>query len=177
MVRIPESVREKLRKPLGSLETDFRKVRKLGRNCRITTVGDICTLSLLALGMRPHLAVFDLRFMRQRLDSGMASILETQFRNAKRYRNPAGTLSEKIMRDAKRLLEEGGAVKIDGEEDLTALAFIMAGGKNDAIIYGQPHNGLVIVRPGSRVKNRIKRWLAAAGALGHKVERHGRKHA
>ncbi len=176
-MRIPESVKAKLKKPLGSLELDFREIKRLSRGHRITSVGDICTLSLLALGVRPHLAVFDHQFMRQQLDSGMVSMLNVHFSRARRYRNQAGTLSERIVKDAKRLLKEGGAVLIDGEEDLTALAFIMAGGKKDIIIYGQPHRGLVIVKHDAKLKKKIGSWLAAAGALGHKVERHGRKDA
>lgn len=177
-MRIPESVKAKLKKPLGSLEHDFRMIKRLSHGHRIISVGDICTLSLLALGVKPHLAVFDHRFMRQKLDSGMVSRLKLHFGRARRYRNPAGTLSEKIVKDAKRLLREGGAVLIDGEEDLTALAFIAAGGKKDIIIYGQPHRGLVIVRHDAKLKKKIEGWLAtAAGALGHKVKRHGRKDA
>ncbi len=177
-MKIPEAVKEQLKKPLGRLERDFRSVKRLSRDHRITAVGDICTLSLLALGVRPHLAVFDHQFMRQALDSGMVSILRTYFSSARHYRNPAGTLSGAIMKDAGRLMKEGGAVLIDGEEDLTALAFIMAGGKKDIIIYGQPHRGLVIVRPDAKLKKKIGRWLAAAAAtLGHEVKGHGRKDA
>ncbi|MDD5340510.1 MAG: DUF359 domain-containing protein [Candidatus ainarchaeum sp.] len=176
-MKIPEAVKEQLKRPLGSLEVDFRRIKQLSRGHRITAVGDICTLSLLALGIRPHLAVFDYQFMRQKLDSGMVSILEAHFSKARHYRNPAGTLSEAIIKDAGRLMKEGGAVLIDGEEDLTALAFIMAGGKKDVIIYGQPHRGLVITRPDAKLKKKIGKWLAAAGALGHKVERHRRKDA
>jgi len=177
-MRIPDGVKAKLKKPLGTLETDFRRIKTLSHGHRITSVGDICTLSLLALGVKPHLAVFDHRFMRQRLDSGMVSMLDVHFGRARRYRNPAGTLSEKVIKDAKRLMREGGAVLIDGEEDLTALAFIVEGGKRDVIIYGQPHKGLVIVRPDAKLKKKINGWLAAAaGTLGHEVERHRRKDA
>jgi hypothetical protein len=177
-MRIPEKVKAELKRPLGSLERDFRLIKRLSHNQRITSVGDICTLSLLALGVKPHLAVFDHRFMRKKLDSGMVNMLKLHFGRARRYRNPPGTLSERIMKDAKRLLAEGGAVLIDGEEDLTALAFIAAGGKKDVIIYGQPRMGLVIVRYDVKLKKKIEGWLAtAAGALGHKVERYGRKDA
>jgi GTP-dependent dephospho-CoA kinase len=161
-MKISASVKAKLKKPLGSLERDFRRIKTLSRSHRITSVGDICTLSLLALGVRPHLAVFDHQFMRKKLDSGMVSMLDTHFGRARRYRNPAGTLSERIVKDAKRLLAEGGAVLIDGEEDLTALAFIMAAGKKDIIIYGQPHRGMVIVKPDGKLKKKIEGWLAAS---------------
>lgn len=170
-MKIPPHVRAELKKPLGELQENFRKIKALSRNHRIIAVGDVCTLGLLAAGIRPHLAVYDHQFMRQRLDSGMVNILAVHFRNPKKYSNPAGSLSEKIVQDAPKLIESGGAVLIKGEEDLTALAFIMAGGQRDIVIYGQPHRGLVLVRPEARIKKKIGKWLASAVALGHKIKR------
>src|SRR4029453_8558056 len=144
---IPESVRKSLKQPLGELQTDFRGIRALSQKHRIISIGDVCTLGLLAMGIKPHLAVFDHLFMRKELDPAMVRILELQFPEPKGYKNPAGTLSEALLEDGGRLLEGGGAVLIDGEEDLTALAFVMAAAEDDVIIYGQPNEGLVVVRP------------------------------
>lgn len=170
-MKIPERTRAELRKPLGQVQKDFRKIKALSRNHRIIVVGDVCTLGLLAAGIRPHVAVYDHRFMRQRLDSGMVGILAVHFKNPKKYANPAGTLSEKILRDAPKLLEKGGAVLIAGEEDLTALAFILAAGPRDRVVYGQPHEGLVLVKPDRKIKKKIEGWLSSAMALGHEIKR------
>lgn len=156
---IPESVRRQLKRPLGRLQKDFAGIRRMSHGHRVLAIGDVCTLGLLAMGIKPHLAVYDHRFMRRELDSGMVRILEMHYRKPKRYRNPPGTLSEKILADAPSLIRHGGGVLIDGEEDLTALAFIMAAGKADIVIYGQPHEGLVVVRPGAVIKRKIGRWL------------------
>ncbi len=169
---IPPAVKEQLKRPLGRLQTDFWLVKRLSRSRRIIAIGDVCTLSLLAMGIRPHLAVFDHLFMRHRLDPGMVKILKLHFPKQARYRNPAGTLSEKLLREAPALLRRGGAVRIDGEEDLTALAFIRSAGKEDVIVYGQPNSGMVVVVPDKRIKKKIEGWLsvASAAALGHEVE-------
>jgi uncharacterized protein (UPF0218 family) len=102
----------------------------------------------------------------------MVRILELHFRRPRRYRNPPGTISQRLLDDAGRLLSDGGAVLIDGEEDLTALAFMLAAREGDIVIYGQPGRGMVVVRPDESVKKRIKRWLSASAALGHEVEGH-----
>jgi len=158
-MRIPEQVRKELKKPLGTLHSDFSKIRELSRTHRIVSVGDVCTLGLLAMGIRPHLAVFDHLFMRRRLKPGMIRILELHFKAPKKYKNMPGTLSEAILSKAPGMLDEGGAVLIDGEEDLTALAFILAAGKNDIIIYGQPDEGMVVVKPDKKLKDKIEGWL------------------
>jgi uncharacterized protein (UPF0218 family) len=166
---IPEKVKKELKRPLGELHIDFRKIRKLSSHRRIISIGDVCTLGLLAMGIRPHLAVFDHHYMRNKLDQGFVKILASNYPRARRMSNPAGTLSEEILRDAGKLIERGGAILIDGEEDLTALAFIMGAGKNDMIIYGQPNEGMVIVLPDEKVKKKIEKWLSAAVSLGHEV--------
>ncbi len=176
MVKIPGHIKKQLKRPLGKLHKDFRVLRKLSHTRRIISVGDVCTLSLLAMGIRPHLAVFDYRFMRRKLDSGMINILKLNFKKPKRYRNPPGTLSEKILADARRLIDKGGSVLIEGEEDLTALAFIASASRSDIVVYGQPGKGLVVVEPNKKIKDRIGRWLASV-SLSHKVKRYKRKQA
>lgn len=161
-MHIPEQVRDELKKPLGSVHSDFKEIMELSHTHRIISVGDICTLGMLSMGVKPHLAVFDHLYMRRMLTPGMVRILESNFKNPKRYKNSPGTLSKGILSDASKLLEEGGAVLIDGEEDLTALAFIMAAEPNDVIVYGQPDEGMVIVKPNKALKKKIKGWLQLA---------------
>jgi uncharacterized protein (UPF0218 family) len=162
MVQIPDQIRNKLKKPLGKLYKDFRVLKKLSLTHRIIAVGDVCTLSLLAMGIKPHLAVFDHRLMRSKLDPGMINILRMHFKKPRKYRNPAGTLSDRILADAGKLIEKGGAVFVDGEEDLTALAFIVSASSKDIIVYGQPREGLVVVQPDRKIKKKIEGWLASS---------------
>jgi uncharacterized protein (UPF0218 family) len=63
------------------------------------------------------------------------------------------------MEDAQGLLQQGGAILIRGEEDLCALAFILEAGENDAIVYGQPGRGIVMVVPGHEVKEKIRKMI------------------
>jgi uncharacterized protein (UPF0218 family) len=174
MVAIPPEIRAQLKEPLGRLQTDYGGLKTISKSHRIIAVGDVCTLGLIHAGIKPHLAVFDHLFMRHDIDRGMMDDLARNFKDPVRYKNPPGTLSDDIIADAGMLISKGGAVLIDGEEDLTALAFIRSAGKGDIIIYGQPNEGFVVVRPNPGMKKRIEGWLSAA-ALGHEVERDVRK--
>lgn len=167
-MKISEALRDELRNPLGIVHRDFKEIIRLSKDHRIISVGDVCTLSLLAMGIRPHLAVFDHRFMRKELDSGFTNILRLYYSDPAVYPNPAGTLSEEIMKDAPHLIEKGGGVLIEGEEDLTALAFILDAKETDIVVYGQPREGLVIVRPEPGLKKKIRGWLASM-PLGHEI--------
>jgi uncharacterized protein (UPF0218 family) len=164
-MKIPDWIKNKLKKPLGRFIT-LAQVKQLNKK-HIISIGDICTLNLISAGVVPHLAVFDHHYMRRSLEPESIDILKRTFPSQKKYKNPKGTLSEMIIDDAKKLIESGGAVMIDGEEDLTALAFILVAGENDVIVYGQPKEGMVAVEYSEKTKKKIKRLIAAA--LGHKV--------
>lgn len=160
MITLPKKELKKLKKPLGKVYTTMEKIKELSHNHRIVSVGDICTLALLAVGIKPHLAVFDYMYMRRKLDDMFIAALENAFKTREKYKNPRGTLSKKLLKDAPKLMKKGGAVLIDGEEDLTALAFIANAGKKDIIVYGQPKKGMVIVVPEKKLKIRIRTLLS-----------------
>ena len=169
MVVIPEDVKKQLKKPLGKLYRSVLFLKKIGKK-RIISVGDDTTLALLESGITPHLAVFDFKVMRKRIAKKQQKILLSSFRKIRKYKNPKGTLSNYILKNAKKLIREGGAVLISGEEDLVTLALIMDAKKDDIILYGQPKKGVVKVSPDKRLKNKVRKMLSAAGALGHKVK-------
>ncbi len=159
-MKISQQARVKLKKPLGKVHNSLEAIKSLSKKCRIISVGDICTLALLCIGVRPHLAVFDFRYMRKPLPQGMASILKREFKNIKEIKNEHGTVSDKLLSDAKTLIKNGGAIKINGEEDLTALVFIKNALPKDIIIYGQPNEGIVVVKPDKKIKKFVDSLLA-----------------
>jgi len=161
MVLIPDSARRWLKRPLGRLYRSVAPLKAKSRTHRMISVGDACTLALLDAGIRPHLAVFDMKCMRSRLDEDGSARLRAEYPDPKTYRNPAGTLSRRLVSDAPALIEEGGAVLIRGEEDLTALAFIMAAGGKDLVVYGQPGRGVVAVAQDKGLIRKISRLLKA----------------
>ncbi|MBN1169728.1 DUF359 domain-containing protein [Candidatus Micrarchaeota archaeon] len=161
-MKISETAKEQLKQPLGELHSNFKKIRELGRDHRIISVGDVCTLSLLAAGIKPHLAVFDYRSMRAGMDKKRIDILKIHYNNPREYKNPAGTVSDEIIRDAGKLIEEGGAILINGEEDLTALAFIAKAKEKDVVVYGQPEQGIVIVIPDKKTREKVSFLLRSS---------------
>jgi len=167
-MKIPQKVKKELKEPLGKVHTDYKEVIKLANDHKIISVGDICTLGLLQMGIRPHLAVFDFKFMRKKLQPEYVAILKRDFPKARRIKNVAGTISDNLLRKSDEYLETGGGLLVDGEEDLTALAFIDCAGPDFVLIYGQPDEGLVIVNMNNKTKKRVKELLSVA--LAHKVK-------
>lgn len=158
-MEITDETKNELKKPLGRLYSDITRASNSLLNKRVISIGDICSTNLISQKIIPHLCIFDFKTKREEIDIELRKILINNYPNPHEYINPAGTISEKIIADASTLLQNGGGIKIKGEEDITALAFILVANKNDRIVYGQPNEGIVVVRPTKKLKEKIKKWL------------------
>lgn len=170
---IGEKMREELKNPLGLILNNSESIREQMTGKRIIAVGDVCVLNLLSIGIKPHLSVFDFRTKRQEIDEKSKEQLETEYpvSNRREFDNPPGVLSNEILEIAPELIKKGGGILIIGEEDLTALAFILAAEpKQDIVVYGQPDVGMVMVKPERKTKQKIEKLLAlTATAFSDKV--------
>ena len=156
---LPKKVIAKLKKPLGKTHVSLAEIKRLSKTHKIIAVGDICVLALLGIGIRPHLAVFDYMYMRKELPDIMIGVFEREFTHMVTITNKAGTLSDTLNKRSKEFIKKGGAIRIKGEEDLTALPFIRDAEKNMVIVYGQPHEGIVVVHPTKKVKEFAEKIL------------------
>ena len=154
------SARLELKSPLGLLFRDLSELKgMLIPGKRIITVGDVCTISFLKAKIHPHLAIFDYLSKREPISDSDETLLKKSFPKRKKYVNPSGQISKKLLEDAPELLSKGGAIEVSGEEDLTALIFLLVGEETDLILYGQPNLGLVVVKPTKPIKEKIKKWF------------------
>ncbi len=160
MVVLGEETKEKLKTPLGKVYKNALSVIKMINGKRMISVGDVCTIALLDAGIVPHLSVYDFRFMRNDLGIEGKIKLKTQYPKPKKYSNPAGTVSDTLISDASKLIEAGGAILIEGEEDLTALAFILGARIGDMLVYGQPKAGIVLVEIDEKIKEKARKFLS-----------------
>lgn len=139
---------EVLKKPFGTLVPD-RDVTKsriasmLKDAAKIIAVGDATTERLISFGIIPDIAVIDgkeRRSKRQYPDNYQAKQI--------RCTNPAGTISKEavdVLQDALKS-DEPVRVLIEGEEDMLALPLFAMAPDGSMVLYGQPLEGLVVVK-------------------------------
>ncbi len=139
LVELPESLREDLKQPLGPIDTEVRRV-----DGRLIAVGDVVTQYFVEAGVTPDLALVDGRTKRREVDPEVAEAVN-QLEEVARVENPAGTLTRELLRAIDRHLDSGGAVHVDGEEDLAVLPAILLADVGDTVVYGQPDEGMVYV--------------------------------
>jgi len=158
---LPEDLRKKLKKPLGTLivgnfdETirRFKEILAKEKPTKLVSVGDAVSESLMKNGIFPDVFIIDNKVMRK-------SITPIKF-NAERTvhaKNPAGTISEEAWEKIRYALNSEIRTKviIDGEEDLLALPAVLFAPENSFVVYGQPHEGIVIIKVTREKRMEIK---------------------
>ena len=155
-LRLPDSLRDYLRWPMGSLVHGEGILPAIGRASPVVTVGDFCTLDLVARGRSPDVCLVDFKTKRQE-DPELRDALQRIGSVVMRVTNPAGT----IMPDAWRIVSEAFKskervrVEVRGEEDLLALVCIALAPSSAAVLYGLPSQGVVVVRTDEAAKSRV----------------------
>ncbi|MBD3390099.1 DUF359 domain-containing protein [Candidatus Micrarchaeota archaeon] len=143
MPRISRELREKLKKPLGKVLPFQEAIEKL-RGKRIVAVGDEIVFKLLEEGLIPFVSVFDLKTLRGPVEKEVREKLMEQYPEPEKIRKRAGELNREMFEIAAEMLEKGGGLYVEGEEDLFALPFATLV-ENEVVVYGQPGEGCVIL--------------------------------
>lgn len=155
-LRLPESLREYLRWPLGPLVHGDAILPAIGRASPVVTVGDFCTLDLIARGRTPDVCLVDFKTKRQE-DPELREALQRIESDVLRIANPPGTIVPEAWRAVSEAFKSVERVRIEvrGEEDLLALVGIALAPPSAVILYGLPSQGVVVVRADEAAKSRV----------------------
>jgi GTP-dependent dephospho-CoA kinase len=137
-----------LKRPFGTLvaERDItrRKISAMLKGMKnIIAVGDATTERLVSFGITPDIAVIDGIERRSKRDHSIHYYAKEML-----CTNPAGSISMEAVGVLQNALETlpPVRVKVHGEEDLLALPLFSMAPEGSAVLYGQPLEGIVIVK-------------------------------
>ena len=165
LFRLTRELRRELKKPLGELirgpiPEPYLRIKDELRGKTVVTVGDVVTENVLKLGLFPSLALYDLKTKRADYspDINAKAVFMT-------VSNPPGTITKALLdaiRKAFRLVERGRPVHIlvSGEEDLGAIPAVLYAPYGSIVLYGQPDEGVVLIKVTPECKRRCARILA-----------------
>jgi uncharacterized protein (UPF0218 family) len=137
---------------------EFETILKTKKPSMIISVGDALSERLLKNGIRPKVVIIDGRVMRKHI----ASFATEDYVTAN-VRNAAGTISDESWAAVESAVKHKSDVKIvvEGEEDLLALVAILSAQENAMVVYGQPHEGMVVVEVTSEKKDEVRKIVDA----------------
>lgn len=148
---LTSELRLRLKKPIGTLirgsfdETmkRFKGMMEKEKPAVIISVGDTVSKNLVENRVFPQLSIVDNRVMRK--ETRPIPITAEKTINVK---NPRGTITEEAIAAIQEALKSSCSVKIvvDGEEDLLTLIAVFYAPENSFVVYGQPYEGVVVVK-------------------------------
>jgi len=160
-VKLPDSLRDQLKIPLGILlpesKADKTNIEKhLSENSYVITVGDRTTEKMIEFGLIPSLQIIDSKEKRSKREP-------PQLANATELTvdNPAAEITSQSI----SIIQEAFAmqppvrISVNGEEDLLVIPVCVYAPENAIVLYGQPNEGLVIVKITPEIRNKTQKLL------------------
>jgi hypothetical protein len=161
-LQLPDDLRDQLKKPLGDLisDNDPNKeniLKKISTESIIITVGDKTTENMLQLGLKPQIQIIDGLEKRNQCIVPIDDTINTKLS----CRNPPGEITEESIQIIKKAFSSEPPVRIvvDGEEDLLVIPVCTSAPENSVVMYGQPNEGLVIVRITPKIRAKVQKIL------------------
>jgi uncharacterized protein (UPF0218 family) len=161
MYRLPVEMRETLARPIGRLflSTEIRgplfaKVVKSAPT--LVSVGDRVTETIGGMGRPPDVQIVDGKENRKERSPPAVRHLSTI-----RVSNPPATITHAAIEGIKKAFERRKPVRVlvDGEEDLLAIPAVVLAPEGALVFYGQPGQGIVMIRVNAASRARNERLL------------------
>lgn len=164
-LKLPLEMREELKKPLGELvrgEIPSPYIKSLEIFKSVTyliTVGDVVTENTVRLGIEPDIAIYDYKTEREEYKpevEGKAIVITVH--------NPPATITKALLNAIKKSVElirrnRQVHIKVCGEEDLAAIPAVVYAPIGSLVIYGQPKEGVVLIKVTPETKLRFAEML------------------
>jgi len=160
-VKLPDSLRDQLKIPLGILlpesQTDKTNIQKhLSENSYVITVGDRTTEKMIEFGLIPSLQIIDSKEKREKREPPkLANATELT------VDNPAAEITPQSIDIIKQAftMQPPVRISVNGEEDLLVIPVCVYAPENAIVLYGQPNEGLVIVKVNPEIRNKTQKLL------------------
>ena len=161
-MQLPDDLRDQLKNPLGNLisDNDPNKeniIKKFSAESTIITVGDRTTENILQLGLKPQVQIIDgLEKRNQRI-----VLTDDTVNTNLSCKNPPGEITEESIQVIQKAFscESPVRITVDGEEDLLVIPVCIHAPENSIVMYGQPNEGLVIIRVTPEIKAKVQKIL------------------
>ena len=163
----PELCKE-LKKPLGLLvrgsfdetASRLRDILEKEKPPFIISVGDTVSRNLERNRIFPRISIIDNIVMRRSAQPFPHTAEKTIY-----AKNPQATITDEAIGAIQGSLKVSKRTRIvvDGEEDLLTLIAVAYAPENTLVVYGQPHEGIVVVKATETKKAEIARILETMG--------------
>jgi len=164
-LKLTNELRARLKLPLGELlkgtpDQNMRKVLEAverEKPKRVVCVGDVVSRNAIKAGVPVDVRVIDNKIMRKNTEP-----MKLEAKRILYVKNPPGMLDLTAWQALSEAIERGDSLMVvEGEEDLLTLAAMVEAPVMSIVIYGQPEEGIVLVRVDEEKKRQILAMIDA----------------
>jgi GTP-dependent dephospho-CoA kinase len=156
MLILPEEHRRLFKEPFGILYPTIEEVLPNLKTGAVYAVGDVVTHNLQKNGIIPAVAIVDGYTMRSPCRK-----MPEMTANRIRVKNPAGCLTDDLMHALDQAVAHPPVtIMVDGEEDLAVIPMVIAAPLGSIVLYGQPHEGVVLRTVTRNAKQTAREYLS-----------------
>jgi len=158
-------LKPEFRKPYGELYTSVEQIRKIIKDKKIISVGDVISSELIKNNIKPDIIIFDERQNRKPVTQDIKNILNKFDAEEIQVENPKSNITEELWNAIKSSLTKNNRIKIkvDGEEDLAVLPIIVEANESTIVLYGFMGRGFILVQIDKNLKERCQNLLTKLG--------------
>jgi GTP-dependent dephospho-CoA kinase len=159
---ITKELCDKMKNPFGTLiqgeyKSELLSMIEQDRPEKLIVVGDFTSKKVQEYGITPNMIVVDNKTERNAMDPVPYPAERTY-----NIKNPAGTLSPEAVRTISEAMKNSDYARVnvvEGEEDLLALIAVKDAPLGSYVLYGQPKEGVVIVKVTEDKKKDVRQML------------------
>ena len=159
-------LRQELKKPQGLLidgpfEETMKKLKYFieeEKPSLIVSVGDVVSRNMIEYGVPLNVLIVDNKVMRKPIQPITVDADQTLYAN-----NPPGAITDEAWAAIECAVEQKGQTRVvvEGEEDLLTIVTVLSAPDGALVVYGQPHQGIVVVKVTQETKRRMRRFVDA----------------
>jgi len=138
--------------------TKLKQIIKEEKPSKIISVGDIVSKNMTEHHIPIHTIIVDNKVARE-----IIKPIKVKAEKTLHVKNPAGTLTPETWTTIQEALKQDQPtqVLVDGEEDLLTLVAVHQAPKNTLVVYGQPNQGVVVVKVTMETKRKVQSIIDA----------------
>jgi len=161
--RLPENLREELKRPIGYLLDEKTLISYLKKRSFIISIGDMVTATILKYGIIPRIAIIDFRCERRECSREIYNILKEYGDVKIKVKNPPSVITEDLWNAIKEAYqncrEKTFCIIVDGEEDMASLVAILFAPPGGTVIYGLPNKGVILLDVTEKEKEMVNKLI------------------
>lgn len=158
-LRLPSDKRDVFKRPIGR-ELKETELSKLEREHPLITVGDVVSLTMREHGIVPDVSVYDGMTERREM-TGFARLVSEKGLDETSVVNPAGMITAALTEAVRNALAGHAAIiRVEGEEDLAVIPFMLLAPEGTNIVYGWPGRGMMVVTTDAGVQEEARQLIS-----------------